>query len=688
MRSRSSVWMWGLVAALATVDARELGAEEAAKQAVFSGKILRSDGGPVAGAKVTLYEPLVAEPPFEIRVLAQTTSADDGTYRFSIAVGGADGEGPTYGTIVVQKEGLSLGWASWPDPRLDRQRDITLTEPKDFAGIVVDGQGRPVDGARVFVVGGQYERRPAQAGFPEYLYTGVARRLLTTTTDATGKFTVRGLPVTGRFEVAATKAGYAAGYTWKPEMRPEERLLLVPGRTDLRMVLPPEAGIEGKVVEKASGKPIAGIEIGSQCRRTSRLLRPEPVRSDAEGTFVIGGLLADEYILRLADPPGRPADWAAPPITQAVQTGEVKRDVRIELSKGGLVEVAVVDACEPTPVSGVVVRVRSLSDGTETHDGLTKADGVAPFRLAPGKYRLQELTKRGYSRGERQETFTVEEGRTRRLACTLRRLAMLTGIVRDDAGRPLPGAVVRVHPMGAEQVLADAHGRFRITWDPNGWPPKARNYLVALDRQHHLAAVERAVKDRGQVELTLRPTATCVGQVIDINDRGIPGAEIQVMFWGPGWGSRLFRSDILRTDGQGRFEIDTIPPGHEYRINVTADGYGRTDTSLEPNDVTVGRVDVGTLHLAAANCAVSGLVVDAQGKPVPGAVVSTSAGPNTGQRDRRTWADAEGRFRLEGLCAGPVHLQAAARIEGAAHYGNLETDASATDVRITLDKRN
>jgi len=102
----------------------------------------------------------------------------------------------------------------------------------------------------------------------------------------------------------------------------------------------------------------------------------------------------------------------------------------------------------------------------------------------------------------------------------------------------------------------------------------------------------------------------------------------------------------------------------------------------------LGRVEVGTLHLAVANRAVTGIVVDSQGQPVPSAGVYVVAGIHTGQRDRSIRTDAEGKFRLEGLCAGPVHLQAAAQIEGKAAYANFNTDAGATDVRITLEKRN
>ncbi len=689
MCGRLSVCVYVVVVALFTVDARELRAGEAAKPPVFSGKILRSDGGPVAGARVTLYEPVVTEPPFEIRVLTETTSADDGAYHLSVTLGGArDGEGPTYGTIVVQKEGLSIGWASWPDPRLDRQRDIALTEPKDFAGLVVDVQGQPVDGATVFAVGGQYLRRPSQVEPTDYLYTGVARRLLTATTNAAGKFTVRGLPAAGRFELAATKAGYGAAYTWKPERLPEQGLLLVPGRTDIRMIMPPEARIEGKVVEKGSGQPIAGLEIDSLCWRTSRLLRPAPVRSAADGAFALEGLSADAYVLRLAEPREPPADWVAPPVTQEVKAGEVKRDVQIELSKGGLAEIVVTEANQPTPVPGAAIRVASLSDRAELRQGVTKADGLAQIRLVPGEYRLQDLTKRGYTYSRPEDRFTIEEGKTCRVAWPVRRLPTVRGVVRDEAGRPLAGVAVRVLPMGKEEVLSDAQGRFRVAWDMRNWSGKTENYLVALDARHKLAAVGPAIEDGNEVELTLRPTATLFGQVVDINDHGIPGTEITVMLWGPNWGSRLFRNDIIKTDAQGRFEVRTIPPEQKYHITAMADGYGRTDIEVEKSEVIVGRVDVGTLHLAVANLAISGVVVDPQGRPVPNAAVSTITGPRTGQRECRTRADAEGRFRLEGLCAGPVHLQGAAPIEGKSVYGMVNAEAGATNVRITLDKGN
>lgn len=687
MRDRWPVCVCIVIVALSAIGAQEAKADQFTKPAVFSGKILGSDGGPVAGAKVTLYEPVVTEPPYEIRVLAETTSADDGAYRLAVALSRADGEGPAYGTVVVQKEGLSIGWASWPDRRLDRGWDIILTEPKDFAGMVVDGQGRPVAGAAVFAVGGQYEKQPARAGYPEYLYTGVARRLLTATTDAAGQFTVRGLPAAGRFELAATKAGYGPAYTWKPERRAEEGLLLVPGRTDLRMIMPAEARIEGKVVEKASGRPIAGIEIDTLCWRTSRLLRPAPVRSAADGAFVLTGLAADAYVLRLADPGESPADWVARPVTQEVKAGEVQRDVRVELSKGGLAEIVVTEANQPTPVPGAAIRVASVSERGELRQGITKADGVAQIRLMPGEYRLQDLTKHGYTYSQPEGRFTVEEGKTCRVAWPIRRLPTVRGVVRDEAGRPLAGTLVRVAPMGGDEVLSDAQGRFRVAWDMRNWSAKTENYLVALDMRHKLAAVLPTIQDGNEVELTLRPTATLFGQVVDINDRGIPGTEITVMLWGPNWGSQLFRHDVIKTDAQGRFEIPTIPPEQKYHITAMADGYGRTDIEVEKNEVIVGRVDVGTLHLALANRVISGIVVDAQGQPVPNAAVSTIGGPRSGQRECRTRTDAEGRFRLEGLCAGPVRLQGAAPIEGKSVYGMVEAEAGATDVPITLGKR-
>jgi hypothetical protein len=397
--------------------------------------------------------------------------------------------------------------------------------------------------------------------------------------------------------------------------------------------------------------------------------------------------LTDDYVLRLVEPCEQAADWVAPPVTLTTKAGEAKRDVRIELSKGGMVEIAVTDACEPAPIPRAVVRVRGLSD-RKTHQSVTRDDGVAQIRLAPGDYEFEDLTKRGYTYAPRKETFPVEEGQMRRLARTLRRLSVIGGTVHDEAGRPLAGTAVRIYPMGEEEVLSDAQGRFRVTWDPYGWPPKAMNYLIALDRQRHLAVIEPTVKDRNQIELTLRPTATFVGQVIDINDRGIPGAEVAVMLCGPTWGSRLFRNDIFKTDAQGRFEIHTIPPEQKYHITVIADGYGRTDVDVEKGGAVIGRVEVGTLHLAMANLAVSGVVVDPQGRPVPDAGVHTIGGPSDGQRDRKTRTDREGRFRLEGLCAGLVRLQASAQIEGAALYANLNTDGGAADVRIVLGKSN
>ena len=319
MFDRLWVCGWVVVAALVAGEVGEgrtgLARAESqdGKPAVLSGKILRSNGAPVAGAKVTLHEALGGEPPFETRVLAEMTSAEDGAYRFSVSVGEGPERDSPYGTVVVQKEGSSIGWATWPDMRLDRQWDIALTEPRDLAGTVVDVQGRPVDSATVFAVGGQFERRPSQVGPMEYLYTGVARRLLTATTDAAGKFTIRGLPTDGKFELAAMKAGYGTAYTWKPERPAERGLLLVPGRTDIRMVLPPEARIEGKVVEEGSGKPVTGIEIAALGWRTDRLLLPHARSVRCRWGLCLRGIVAGRvrFCACRSHAIGRPTGWLA-----------------------------------------------------------------------------------------------------------------------------------------------------------------------------------------------------------------------------------------------------------------------------------------------------------------------------------------------------------------------------------------
>ena len=235
--------------------------------------------------------------------------------------------------------------------------------------------------------------------------------------------------------------------------------------------------------------------------------------------------------------------------------------------------------------------------------------------------------------------------------------------------------------------MSDAEGKFTITWDPRNWSSDTARCLVARHKERNLAVAQIAGEAGSTAELKLRPGVTLIGEVVDPNGRGIPGAELRIMLRMANWGSSLGRSRDVKTDTEGKFEVPAIPPDQRYNVTALAQGYGQRQIDLEEGRVTGDRVDVGRFELALANLPITGLVVDAEGEPVPKADVHCYGDGRTGQPDVRTQADAEGKFTLAGVCAGRIRINASTRVEGTYVSGNVETEGGATDVEIVVAER-
>jgi hypothetical protein len=94
-------------------------------------------------------------------------------------------------------------------------------------------------------------------------------------------------------------------------------------------------------------------------------------------------------------------------------------------------------------------------------------------------------------------------------------------------------------------------------------------------------------------------------------------------------------------------------------------------------------MELEPLGLAIANLSVSGVVVDADDRPVADARVYCSG---MGQPYRRTQTDAEGKFTLEKICEGQIRITA--RVSGKTpSYGYIQTEGGATDVKVVISER-
>lgn len=637
---------------------------------------------------MTFYEVTFGETACLPRVgtVEEKTTAADGAFTLT----GVQAANPRQGAfIVAQGGGLALGWATW-EMQVDERFDIVLSEPKELGGDVVDEAGRPVADAEVSIAA-------AMMGKGHDLRTLELPGLLTTTTDKNGRFLFANMPREATFEFLVRKPGratlstimQATPGTLSPSLSfarsasAGSRYQFSPGQTGIRLILPPEARIEGVVVEKMSGKPVGGTKvIARPSPGQDGFLSFESVSTAADGTFRIGGLAADHWFVQVETTGERMGEWAAQAVQLSLKSGETKGGIRLELTKGGVIEVLVADSAAK-PVGNTNVDVR------HTHregffGGTTNENGLARIRVPAGQYRISGLDKWGHVSDVNNEPITIEEGETKRIRCVLDPVSTVVGIVRDEGGNPLAGVKVEVTPVGREAVLTDSDGRFAVGWYAGlGGPQATRFILVARDPARNLAEIMEIDQRTGTLDLTLKGGVIFTGTVLNQEGRPLAGAHIQVSVRALSRGVPLGVIGQAITAEDGKFEVTAIPAGRRYVITATAPGYGPSSMSIDALSKKGSRQDVGQLKLALANLSISGIVVDIHNKPVAGAFIFTAGGDLRTRSDVRT--DTDGKFVITGIKPGSILVIASTRGAEPMH-GSVWAEGGATNVRIIVSR--
>ena len=650
------------------------------KQVTCTGKVVDEQGRPMAGVKISLHEMVYDEMTYSYdpKLLGEVQTRADGAFSFNETV---EDNQYRYGYIVAQKEGLALGFDNWSMRDGDKDLEIKLGQPKGLAGIVVDEKNVPVADAKVSVsmlILGEGKGQKSLSGF-------VVTELLTKNTDGAGKFAFTGIPAGATAEFMVKKAGRATVSTYKRTGVAYQKLSFAEGQTDIKLVLPVEAKIEGVVVEKNSGKPVGGVSVRCASGQELGYFRPKPLVSKEDGTFRIDALIATNYVVEHIQLSEELPDWVADPVEVITEAGITKSGVKIELSKGGVLEVKVIDAVNKEPVEEARVRVNSQVSSRSAYSRSDK-NGMARMRLIPGDYQITYISRQGYSRQRLQDTVTIEDGKTERLEYELLGMPKITGVVCDEKGKPIEGVELEICPAGGrEESVSNAEGKFEVIYDLGSWPSgrTPTMFLVGRHEERNLATAIQVDEDTRKLEIKLEPAVTMTGQVVDPNGKGIADVEVRTMLHGPRWGSTIGRKPAV-TDGDGKYGIKALPPERTYSVYARAEGYGESRGEEISTDAAVDkRLDMGRLTLAVANLLISGVVVDDDNRPVAGASISCY-GDNQPHRNTRT--DTEGKFTLEKVCAGKIRISA--NKSGTPRlYGNIETEGGATDVSIVISQR-
>lgn len=280
-----------LLALLTVPTVLVLTARAGTKKVTCTGKVLDAQGEPIAGVKVTAYEEHSDGIAGNIllRQVGEVTTKGDGAFVFTTEKKPVRGSFFFRSHIVATKQGLALGWAQW-SMREDAEKNIELGKPEKLEGLIVDEAGQPIAGAEVRA--NLLRTKPTATGEDEKEWLpGIAPLdWLGTETTNQGGFQFDNIPADCAVELLVTAAGRATTLLREPAFKA--------GQTDIRVVLPAEARIEGRIVDGSTSKGIPGAKLAIVPYSSPTLLYRVLCVSQEDGTFSARGLHSGKHLIR------------------------------------------------------------------------------------------------------------------------------------------------------------------------------------------------------------------------------------------------------------------------------------------------------------------------------------------------------------------------------------------------------
>ena len=509
---------------------------------------------------------------------------------------------------------------------------------------------------------------------------------------------------------------------------------------------PPLPRVVGRILAADSKKPLTqtrvdlygglGTMTDRDGRFTIREIRDQPCR------LLVFAPQGGQYLGRLVH----------------VDVAKAKRETQIdvELPRGETLSGIVVDEKTGKGVAGVALFFdngfdvnKSPTDGPLPSYG-NKTDSAGRFQLAvpPGKGKLKIFgpvqgydlpsnvyTPPGEEANEDDSDFvkniTVVEGKpSGDVKFAVRRGAAsgpqplvrpgtarartgrktVEGVVTDPDGKPVAGAQVSFsHSFSVvrgEQrpVQTDQNGRFSLRIDSGPYPRgPLLEMIVAIHNDRKLRghvsvpdSDDKAAKT--PIEIRLLRTGTVTGRVLE-GDKPIAGVLVNLIESKPAPGSRTMTfSDNARTDQDGRFEFPLVEAGKQFDLSIMAERYAEAEERSNRVQVQVaagGTFEVKPFSMIRLDKSVAGVVVDPDGNPVAGAVISARfrSGQSIPYAFTKRPTGKDGRFAIRGVPNVPLSLMAYmepspdSKDRSIRFTATVDAEAGQTDVQIVLDPK-
>jgi hypothetical protein len=641
---------------------------EDAEMKTFSGTVTGPADSPVAEAMVDLFFLTVDQSSmaYQVRSLGQTKSDAEGKFTFAVDTPNANGYAMY--CCLAQKKGLSCGWGTIMDVSQARF-DIKLTEPQKMIGFVQNPDGTPVPEAEVRLV---FVAIPGEG--EQFMFGIDPVEVFATKTCSDGRFEFDNLPEQASAEFLIKKAGKGTLCTLNASVDPGTGLTYKAGQTEIMLTLQDGFKLAGMVVTQDDQKPVRGVPVMAMDTKLPINIVHQPLESAEDGSFEFADLAPGNYKVAILDD-----DWIAEPKTISL-SGDAE-GTKLELTKGGVVEIKVVDTATEEPVSGAQVNLRCEENG-QYQQAATDESGIAKKQLLPGTYRVSAYGQ-GYRSVNEAGTLVVENKKTATLTVKLGGQTKLTGLVQGPDGKPFAGAVVRMVPgsgPSGEGTTSDENGQFKMGWDPEQltWA-EGEFYLVASSDDADLAGVTLIGTDTEEAVIKLQKGIAITGKVLNADGKPISGARVSLFFRGSRFSSSFGKD--TQTDAQGVYTFAALAPQQKYSVNISnAKGYGNGRQEIEADT----SVTVEDIVLQTADQKLSGQVVDVDGKGLANVSLHCYG---EGQPTLNGKTDNEGKFAFDAVCAGQISISANYRQGTDYLYGNVRTEGGAEDVTVVVTQQ-
>ena len=639
----------------------------------ISGSVVDKQGHPVADAAVDYYQfpnrgLAMAMPDVESKQHTTTDSA--GAFSLSIPDGAA--------TVVASKSGFAPAWKTFQSAPSHPLDPLVLSTPTVLAGVVLDEKNRPIAGAEVSVsMAIDNKSDPEGPIQPNFLFGKAASQFFSARTSEDGRFRIENFPSSGQANLSANIPGRALRPS--PMVGIGLQMQAQAGQQDIKLITEPAASIEGKVVLRDTGAPLAGANVQLQPGFPGGFVpSAQSVHSALDGSFHITGLPSGSYTVTAIFTNQPLAPWVAERVPVTVTAGETARNVTIEAFKGGVVEVTVVGKNDQKALVGA-----NISAYAQDYQAAatTSANGIALLRLPPGPFTISAM-KQG--RAQVQTQTTVTDGATNTVRLVLNSPFKITGTVTDASGAPVANTILSVSPNytgDASDANSDSSGHYELTWQKPPWAGAQNQhfYVVARNTERNLAALHEIDDSTKNLDVDLKPAMSISGRIQDIKGKPITNATAFLMLQTDNFGFPISRQQI-QVNEQGRIEVKTLPLGEHYNLYANAKGYGSANQQMDNSNPKADHYDFPPIVLNLANRKIAGRVLGTNGKPVAGVQVWMNG---DGQPNGNAMTDADGRFSFD-VCEGPITVNANSQ----GLYGNADAMAGDTNVVIRFNSNN